>query len=137
MSQVYWEVRSSCSQMFFKIGVLKNFAILTGKYLCWSLFLIKTPTHLFSYEYCEMLRNNFFEKSTSNGCFFEVNATSFLSVSKEEYKSFYYQAVNNFCKKGGLRMLFSWHQQKICYPGKSRKFVEFFFLFIGLFDNDL
>ena len=30
--------------MFFKIGVLKNFAILTGKYLRWSLFLIKlTP----------------------------------------------------------------------------------------------
>ena len=25
--------------MFFKIGVLKNFA--TGKYLCWSLFVIK------------------------------------------------------------------------------------------------
>ena len=28
-------------QMFFKIGVLKNFAILPGKHLCWSLFLIK------------------------------------------------------------------------------------------------
>ena len=33
--------RSSRSQMFFKIGVLKNFAIFTGKHLCWSLFLIK------------------------------------------------------------------------------------------------
>ena len=27
--------------MFFKIGVLKNSAYFTGKYLCWSLFLIK------------------------------------------------------------------------------------------------
>ena len=27
--------------MFFKIGVLKNFAIFTGKHLCWSLFLVK------------------------------------------------------------------------------------------------
>ena len=27
--------------MFFKIGALKNFANLTGKHLCWSLFLIK------------------------------------------------------------------------------------------------
>ena len=27
-------------QTFFKIGVLKNFAIFTGKHLCWSLFLI-------------------------------------------------------------------------------------------------
>ena len=26
--------------MFFKIGVLKNFANFTGKHLCWSLFLI-------------------------------------------------------------------------------------------------
>ena len=33
--------RSSRSQMFFKISVLKNFAIFTGKHLRWSLFLIK------------------------------------------------------------------------------------------------
>ena len=33
--------RSSRSQMFFKIGVLKNLAIFTGKHMCWSLFLIR------------------------------------------------------------------------------------------------
>ena len=33
--------RGSRSHMFFKIGVLKNFTIFTGKHLCWSLFLIK------------------------------------------------------------------------------------------------
>ena len=33
--------RSRRSQRFFKIGVLKNFAILTGKHLHWRLFLIK------------------------------------------------------------------------------------------------
>ena len=32
--------RSSHSQKFFKIGILKNFAIFTRKHLCWSLFLI-------------------------------------------------------------------------------------------------
>ena len=32
--------RSSGSQMFLKIGVLKNFAIFAEKQLCWSLFLI-------------------------------------------------------------------------------------------------
>ena len=32
---------NSRSQMFSKTGVLKNFAIFTGKNLCWSLFLIK------------------------------------------------------------------------------------------------
>ena len=31
-------LRSSRSQMFFKIGALKNFAIFTGKHLCWVLF---------------------------------------------------------------------------------------------------
>ena len=34
-------VRNSPSQMFFKIGVLKNITIFTGKHLCCSLFLIK------------------------------------------------------------------------------------------------
>ena len=33
--------RSSRSQIIFEIDILKNFAILTGKHLCWSLFLIK------------------------------------------------------------------------------------------------
>ena len=33
--------RSSHSQMFFKIDVLKNVAIFTGKDLCWSLLLIE------------------------------------------------------------------------------------------------
>ena len=28
--------------MFFKKAVLKNFAIFTAKYLCWSLFLVKS-----------------------------------------------------------------------------------------------
>ena len=32
---------SSCSLIFFKIGVLKNFAMFTGKHLCWSLFSLK------------------------------------------------------------------------------------------------
>ena len=34
------KIRSSLSQMFFKIAVLKNFANFTGRQLCWSLFLI-------------------------------------------------------------------------------------------------
>ena len=33
--------KSSLCETFFKIGVLKNFAIFTGKHLCWSLFLMK------------------------------------------------------------------------------------------------
>ena len=33
--------RSSSPQTFFKIDVLKNFTMFTGKHPCWSLFLIK------------------------------------------------------------------------------------------------
>ena len=47
-------IRSGRSQMFLKIGVLKKFAIFTGKRLCWSLFLIKLldfrPATLFKRE---------------------------------------------------------------------------------------
>ena len=33
--------RSSCSQMFLKIDVLKNFSVFTGKHMYLTLFLIK------------------------------------------------------------------------------------------------
>ena len=33
----YSQARSSPSQMFFKIGVLKNFPDFTGKHLCWRM----------------------------------------------------------------------------------------------------
>ena len=35
--------------MFFKIGVLENFTIFTGKHLCWSLVLIKLQAWLIYY----------------------------------------------------------------------------------------
>ena len=35
------KVKTNHLQMFFKIGSIKNFAIFTGKHLCWGLFLIK------------------------------------------------------------------------------------------------
>ena len=62
--------------MFFKIGVLKNFANFTGKHLCCSLFLItlkawrpvqlhqrETPTQMFSCEICESFKNAFFYRT--------------------------------------------------------------------------
>ena len=39
-------LKSTRSQMFFRIGVLKNFAIFKGKQLSWSLFLIKLHTSM-------------------------------------------------------------------------------------------
>ena len=34
-------MRKQSPEVFYKKAVLKNFAIFTGKYLCWNLFLIK------------------------------------------------------------------------------------------------
>ena len=60
--------RSSRSQMFFKIYVLKHFANFTGKHLCWSLILRtfqfwrlathqkEAPTQVFFCEICEIFK---------------------------------------------------------------------------------
>ena len=64
-------------QMLFKIGAFKNFAILTGKHLYWSFFLLKinklqqkeTPTMVFSCKYRETLSEQVFLQITSGGCF--------------------------------------------------------------------
>ena len=57
--------RSTHLQMFFKIGVLKNFANFARKHLCWSFFLIKLQA-LFNKVSCEIsqiFKNIFFNKT--------------------------------------------------------------------------
>ena len=62
--------RNSRSQMFFKIGVLKNFAKFTAKHLSQSLFLIKLQTwketlaQVFSREFKKIFKNYFFYRTT-------------------------------------------------------------------------
>ena len=76
--------RSSRSQMFFKIGVLKHFSNFTEKQLCWSLFLIKlhargsanllkreSNTTVFPVKFTKFLRAPFLQ-NTSAGCFWNV-----------------------------------------------------------------
>ena len=69
-------LRTSRSQIFFKIAVLKNFAIFSRK-TCVAEYLFnkvagmkvcifikkETPAQLFSCEYCEIFKNNFFYKT--------------------------------------------------------------------------
>ena len=54
--------RNSCSQMFFKIGVLKNFAIFTVKHLRKNTIFNKVAGLQFSCEYCESFKSSFFIK---------------------------------------------------------------------------
>ena len=67
-------IRSSRSQMFFKLSFIKNVTF-TGKRLCWSLFLIKfqalrapillkrDSTQVFSCEICEIFKNILFYRT--------------------------------------------------------------------------
>ena len=70
--------------MFFKIGVLKNFAIFTRKHLCWSLFLTKlqtcgpatelksnSSTGIFL-RLLQNLKEHLFCKTSANGCFWNL-----------------------------------------------------------------
>ena len=49
--------------MFFKIGVLKNFAIFRGRHLCWSLFLIKLQACNFPVNTAKSFKNSFLHKA--------------------------------------------------------------------------
>ena len=61
--------KSSHSQLFFKIDIVKSFAIFTGKHLCWNLFLIKLQGAL-----------NFIKKRFRHRCF-PVNIAKFFSTA--------------------------------------------------------
>ena len=92
--------RNSGLQMFFKIAVLKNFAVFRGKHLCWSLFLInfrplglqlylkEAPRQVFSCEYCEIFKNSFFIE-TYGGCFQKRT----FSISGDRFNLIYYVAL--------------------------------------------
>ena len=89
---IYLQFRSSCSQVFFKLGVLQNFANFTGKYLCWNYFLINLqvfkPKKVFSYKICEIFKNVFLTEHLrwlllNNGNKIMLNA---LSADDEIYR---------------------------------------------------
>ena len=70
----HYLTRSSCSQIFLNIGVLKNLAIFTGKHLCWSLFIEKRLQHRrFSVNIAKFLRIAFLQNTSS--CSFHKNFT--------------------------------------------------------------
>ena len=67
----------SRSQMFFKLGVLKNLENFTGKHLCWGPFFTKVAglkrsatllkrdsTQMFPCEICEIIKNRYFYRTS-------------------------------------------------------------------------
>ena len=82
--------RSIRSQMFFKLGILKNFAVFTGKHLNWSAFVIKlqalrhTQIQEFSCEIWQIFKNSFLYRThlvaASNGFYSFANRNSFYQM---------------------------------------------------------
>ena len=52
----YWkQVQKQPPEVFYKKDVLKNFAVFTGKYMCWSLVTLSKETH--TGAFLRILRN--------------------------------------------------------------------------------
>ena len=103
--------RSRRSQMFFKIGVLKDFALFTGKQLCWSLFL----TNFQAWRPATLLK-----RDSSIGIF------SFFYITPPVVASVRSSHPEMFCKKGVLKNLAK-------FTGKQLFWSLFFNKVAGLF----
>ena len=86
--------RRSCSQVFFKIGVFENFAIITGKHLCQSLFLINLQAFLSKRKrlHEESLQN------TSGGC--SCYQVAFYNCIQQEQTNICKCSRLCYCAKG-------------------------------------
>ena len=74
--------------MFFNIGVLKNFATVTGKHLCCSLFLIKLRTYA-----C-----NFIKRRLQHRCCPVNIAKFFRTVFLQNYSGgYFFKSENMYC----------------------------------------
>ena len=67
---LYVRSRSNRLEVFCEKGVLKNYAIFTGKHLCWSFFLIKLQT-------MKLLFNKFQVISFLNSCSHTIGNLSY------------------------------------------------------------
>ena len=75
--------RRNRSQMFFKVGVFKNFPIFPRNHLCWSLFSIKVAgLKVFSGEYCEIFKNSCFYKIPPVAAFVIKNVAFMMHCTK-------------------------------------------------------
>ena len=70
--------------MFYKLGVLKNFAKLTGIHLLRSLFLIKSLffSQVFSREFCEIFKTPFLQDTSGRLLLLNVTNDKTIAVNK-------------------------------------------------------
>ena len=103
--------KSNNSQMLFKIGALKNFALFTGKCLCWSLFFHKVaglklhkkviPTQEFSYEYCKILMKVLYKTLPVATFGYSNQSQIFQEITTLKFQG-QHVSQSNFCRHEGL-----------------------------------
>ena len=113
--------RSSRKQIFFKTGVIKNFAIFTGKYLCGSLFLLVSSQKRLQHRCFPVNIAKFlgipFLQNTSSGCFCQFDK---VTVQRWASVDLLFLIKNKKCGmvstkkvcRSGQSMLFTHYQQK-------------------------
>ena len=125
--------------MFFKIGVLKTFAIFSGKHLFWSLFLInaglkdcnfikkETLAQVYSCKFCEISKNIFFtEQLRTTASVYVILQAKLLILLKID------QSINNHFdnpvakKIRSLRRIHFLKCQKKCFELKHYVIVKTF-----------
>ena len=78
-------------EMFYNKGIIRNFPKFTGTRLCWSLcnFVKKeTLTKVFSYEFWEIFKKVFSNRTPPGDCFFTAHALPVYQPSIYQDKKF-------------------------------------------------
>ena len=93
-------IRSSHSQMFYKLGALKNFARFTGKYLRWSHFFIKfhkkwLKHRSFPWSLAKFLKTSFIQNISGrllfDRCFWKIMADVFEKSWRSPWKNIFWK----------------------------------------------
>ena len=129
-----WNKKGAQKQPFadvFQKRCSENYAIFTGKCLCWSLFLIKLqaynfikkeiPTQEFSYEYCKIFKKVLYKTlpvatfgySNQSRIFQEITTLKFQGQQASQFTFGRYEGLCPATKTEIQRCWFRWNFEKI------------------------
>ena len=125
-------VRSSRLQMFFRIRGLKNFAIFTGKHLCWSLFLI---TNLLKRDSntVEIFKSTLFYRTpllAASVMHQQLNLQDLIYETQGSRRSKYYQIISKKLYLKVITSTYYWLLKTVSNDEKLRASLLLFFLTI-------
>ena len=123
-NEKHCNIRDSGSEVFFKLIVLKNFAKLTEKHLCWSLILIRLQTKTKLQHKCffvnivKIFKKTFFTEHLRTtacviSCRFQIFLVENLKVNKN------YQKNHSFYNSVSLKKPHSFYEPQLTHHYKK------------------